>query len=56
MKLPKNITLDVKVIEQIQKLSDLEGRRFSNFINKVLLDYINKEDTETKNKMDKFDN
>lgn len=49
MKLPKNITLDVIVIEKIKKLSDLEGRQFSNFINKVLLDYIRKLEEETEN-------
>lgn len=38
-----SITLDSDLVIKIKKLADEDDRSFSQFINKILKDYINKE-------------
>lgn len=40
MKQPKNVTLDIEVIQKIEKLAKKDGRQFSSYVNKVLADHI----------------
>ncbi len=41
-----SITLDGDVVKEIRELAEKDDRSFSQFINKVLKEYVNKKKTE----------
>ncbi len=41
-----SITLDADVVKEIRDMAEADDRSFSQFINKVLKDYVNKNKSE----------
>ena len=45
-----SITLDADVVKEIKEMAEQDDRSFSQFINKLLKEYINKEKTNNHKK------
>lgn len=43
-----SITLDADIVKEIKEMAEQDDRSFSQFINKLLKEYINKEKTSKK--------
>lgn len=51
MKQQKNVTLDIEVIHKIEILAKKDGRLFSSYVNKVLIDHIEQMESKQENQV-----